>query len=51
MKSPLIAAFAFAVAVPAFAQDNPFGGMKGKIKEGMWDYTMEMGAMPGMPPA
>lgn len=49
MKSPLIAALALAVAVPALAQDNPFGAMKGKIKEGQWDYTMEMGAMPGMP--
>ena len=49
MKSQLIAALAFAVAVPALAQDNPFASMKGKIKEGMWEYNMEMGAVPGMP--
>src|SRR6188768_1595381 len=49
MKSQLVAALALAVAVPALAQDNPFAGMKGKIKEGMWEYRMEMGAMPGMP--
>ena len=47
-KLPLL--LACAVALPALAQDNPFAGMKGKIKEGQWEYTMEMGAIPGMPP-
>jgi hypothetical protein len=46
-KLPLV--IACALALPAFAQDNPFAGMKGKIKEGMWEYNMQMGAMPGMP--
>ena len=45
----LILAVCCTLAAPAIAQDNPFAGMKGKIKEGMWSYTMEMGAMPGMP--
>ena len=40
---------ACALALPALAEDNPFAGMKGKIKEGQWEYTMEMGAIPGMP--
>lgn len=46
-KLPLFVACA--LAFPALAQDNPFAGMKGKIKEGQWEYTMEMGAIPGMP--
>ena len=49
MKTLLLAASCCALALPALAQDNPFAGMKGKIKEGMWQYTMEMGSMPGMP--
>jgi hypothetical protein len=49
MKSKLVTALALAAALPALAQDNPWAGMKGKIKEGMWEYKMEMGAMPGMP--
>jgi hypothetical protein len=50
MKRLVIAALACSVALPAFAQDNPFAGMKGKMKEGQWEYRMEMGAVPGMPP-
>ncbi len=50
MKRHAIAALACALALPALAQDNPFAGMKGKMKEGQWEYKMEMGAMPGMPP-
>jgi hypothetical protein len=42
-------ALAICLALPALAQDNPFAGMKGKIKEGMWEYNMQMGAVPGMP--
>ncbi len=50
MKTALIAALAAcALATPALAQNNPFSGLKSKIKEGQWDYTMQMGAMPGMP--
>lgn len=49
MKKLLAAALCCAFATSAFAQDNPFAGMKGKMKEGQWDYTMHMGAMPGMP--
>ena len=49
MKRLLVAAACSALALPALAQDNPWGSMKGKMKEGMWQYTMEMGAVPGMP--
>jgi hypothetical protein len=49
MKRLFLAAACCALASPALADDNPFAGMKGKIKEGMWQYTMEMGAVPGMP--
>lgn len=45
----LVVILACVAAVPALAQDNPFAGMKGKVKEGMWEYKMQMGAMPGMP--
>ena len=36
----------------AFAADNPFEAFKGKVKEGNYEYKMEMdmGQMPGMPP-
>jgi hypothetical protein len=44
------AAVACAVALPAAAQDNPFAGFKGKVKEGNWEYKMQMEGMPGMPP-
>ena len=50
MKRLVIAALACSIALPALAQDNPFAGMKGKMKEGQWEYRMEMGAVPGMPP-
>jgi hypothetical protein len=35
----------------AASADNPFNSFKGKIKEGMYEYKMEMdmGAIPGMP--
>ncbi|MGZ5036083.1 MAG: DUF3617 domain-containing protein [Usitatibacter sp.] len=35
----------------ALAAGNPFDSFKGKMKEGMYEYKMEMdmGAMPGMP--
>ena len=49
MKKLALAVLAATLTLPALAQDNPFAGMKGKIKEGNWNYTMEMGAMPGMP--
>lgn len=49
MKRIAFAALACSVVLPAAAQDNPFSGMKGKIKEGNWEYKMEMGAVPGMP--
>lgn len=42
----LVAALACAAVLPALAQD--FSGMKGKMKEGQWEYTMKM-QMPGMP--
>jgi hypothetical protein len=49
MKTPALAALALALALPAAAQDNPFSGMKGRIKEGMWEYKMQMEGVPGMP--
>ena len=42
----LVAALACAAVLPALAQD--FSGMKGKMKEGQWEYTMKM-EIPGMP--
>jgi hypothetical protein len=44
-----------AVAVASFcsaASANPFDAFKGKMKEGLYDYKMEMdmGNIPGMPP-
>jgi hypothetical protein len=41
-----------AMSAAALAADNPFESFKGKIKEGMYEYRMEMdlGAIPGMPP-
>ena len=49
MKTMLLAASCCALALPAIANDNPFAAMKGKMKEGQWEYTMQMGAVPGMP--
>jgi hypothetical protein len=39
-------------ALAAAAADNPFQAFKGKMKEGMYEYKMDMdmGAVPGMPP-
>jgi len=39
-------------AIAAVAADNPFEAFKGKVKEGMYEYKMDMdmGAIPGMPP-
>jgi len=48
MIKSILAATAVALATPVVAQDNPFAGMKGKIKEGQWEYHMKM-TMPGMP--
>ena len=53
MKVPRLLALACvaALAATAWAQ-NPFSAFKGKVKEGMYDYKMEMdmGQMPGLPP-
>ena len=50
MKRVLFASFvAGCLAMPALAQDNPFAGMKGKIREGNWEYKMQMEGIPGMP--
>jgi len=47
MKKILFAACC-TLAFPALAADNPFAGMKGKMKEGQWEYTMKM-TMAGLP--
>ena len=41
-----------ALSAIAFAAGNPFESFKGKMKEGMYEYKMEMdmGGMPGLPP-
>jgi hypothetical protein len=41
-----------AISAVALAADNPFEAFKSKVKEGMYEYKMDMdmGAMPGMPP-
>jgi Protein of unknown function (DUF3617) len=51
MKRPLLAAaIACAITLPVLAQDNPFSGFKGKIREGNWEYKVQMEGVPGMPP-
>jgi len=50
MKSLLPAAvIACSIALPLLAQDNPFAGFKGKMKEGNWEYKSQMEGVPGMP--
>ncbi len=50
MKRTLLAALAAStLAAPALAQDNPWAGFKGKLKEGNWEYKMQMEGVPGMP--
>jgi hypothetical protein len=48
----VVIACAAALATAAWAQSNPFSAFKGKMKEGMYEYKMEMdmGQVPGMPP-
>lgn len=48
-RTLLAAAVACAIALPAAAQDNPFAGFKGKIRDGNWEYKMQMEGVPGMP--
>ena len=48
-RTLVVAALACTFALPALAQDNPWAGMKGKIKEGNWEYRMQMEGVPGMP--
>ena len=54
MKSAALIAFAGAacLSLSAAAIDNPFDAFKSKMKPGMYSYdmTMDMGAVPGMPP-
>ena len=45
----LAATTACTLALPAFAQDNPFAGMKGKMRDGNWEYRMQMEGVEGMP--
>jgi len=52
-KVSLIAlACAGSLALAAAAADSPFSAFKGRIKEGMYEYKMDMdmGQIPGMPP-
>jgi hypothetical protein len=51
-KACLIAVAGVAVCTMATAADNPFSQFKGKMKEGMYEYKMEMdmSGMPGLPP-
>ena len=48
MKRTLAAALCL-IVVPALAQDNPFSGMRGKMREGNWEYRMQMDGIEGMP--
>jgi Protein of unknown function (DUF3617) len=53
MKNARLVALACCAASSlALAAGNPFDSFKGKMKEGMYEYKMDMdmGAMPGMPP-
>ena len=51
MKRQLLLA-ALAATACTFAVAGPFDSFKGKMKEGMYEYKMDMdmGAIPGMPP-
>ena len=51
MKNECLVAVA-CVAFSTTAIANPFGQFKGKMKEGLYEYKMEMdmGQIPGMPP-
>lgn len=50
LKKTLLAA-AFAAAFSAAAYAGPFDGFKGKMKDGLYEYKMQMdmGQIPGMP--
>ena len=47
----VVLACATTVALDAMAQQNPFSAFRGKMKDGMYEYKMEMdmGQVPGMP--
>jgi hypothetical protein len=49
---PLAVAAALAAFCSAASAQSPFEGFKGKMKEGLYDYRMEMdmGSIPGLPP-
>ena len=49
MTKTLAALIATAFALPALADDSPFAGLKGKVRDGNWEYTMQMDGVPGMP--
>lgn len=48
MRKLAVAAACFVLASPVLAADNPFAGMKSRMKEGQWEYTMKM-TMAGLP--
>ena len=52
MSKKILLAAAFAAAFSAAVIAGPFDGFKGKMKDGLYEYKMEMdmGQMPGMPP-
>ena len=52
MSSKLLLAAAIAAAFSTAAAAGPFDQFKGKMKEGLYEYKMQMdmGQMPGMPP-
>jgi hypothetical protein len=49
MNRLVLAALLASLAVPALAQDNPFGALRGKVREGNWEYKIQMEGVP-MPP-
>ena len=51
MRSAPLLALAFVVCSTAAIAANPFEAFKGKMKEGLYEYKMEMdmGQIPGMP--
>ena len=52
MRKNILLAAAFAAAFSATAFAGPFDGFKGKMKDGLYEYKieMDMGQVPGMPP-
>jgi hypothetical protein len=50
LRIAAVAVAATFACAAAHAADNPFAGLRGKMKPGLYEYQMEMSGVPGMPP-